>query len=90
MFLILDRDLVESSSDRTNRTVRPPGARTSSHPLSQSSKENHMSVQIGSSAPDFEAETSEDAIHFHDLISDRWPVLFSHPSDRQIPLSASL
>src|SRR5687767_7354342 len=38
-----------------------------------------MALQIGDTAPDFEAETSEGRISFHDWIGDSWAVLFSHP-----------
>jgi alkyl hydroperoxide reductase subunit AhpC len=40
-----------------------------------------MSLQIGNVAPDFEAETTEGRIRFHDWIGDAWAVLFSHPKD---------
>ena len=38
-----------------------------------------MALQIGDTAPDFEAETTEGQIRFHEWIGDTWGVLFSHP-----------
>jgi thioredoxin-dependent peroxiredoxin len=40
-----------------------------------------MALRIGDTAPDFEAETTEGRIRFHDWIGDGWAVLFSHPKD---------
>ena len=40
-----------------------------------------MSIQLGQTAPDFEAETTEGRISFHDWLGDSWGVLFSHPKD---------
>ena len=40
-----------------------------------------MALQLGDTAPDFEAQTTEGRISFHDWIGDSWAVLFSHPKD---------
>ncbi|TAK49174.1 MAG: peroxiredoxin [Xanthobacteraceae bacterium] len=40
-----------------------------------------MTLQINDVAPDFEAETTEGKIRFHDWIGDKWALLFSHPKD---------
>ena len=40
-----------------------------------------MSLLLGDTAPDFEADTTEGRIRFHDWIGDDWVVFFSHPAD---------
>jgi thioredoxin-dependent peroxiredoxin len=48
---------------------------------SLTAKETEVTLQIGDTAPDFEAETTEGRMRFHDWIGDSWAVLFSHPKD---------
>src|SRR5450432_343267 len=40
-----------------------------------------MALQIGAVAPDFEPETTEGKLNFHDWIGSSWALLFSHPKD---------
>jgi alkyl hydroperoxide reductase subunit AhpC len=40
-----------------------------------------MSLRINDTAPDFEADTTQGKIKFHDWVGDQWAVLFSHPKD---------
>jgi len=40
-----------------------------------------MSLKLGTTAPDFEAETTQGPIRFHEWAGDSWVVFFSHPAD---------
>ena len=40
-----------------------------------------MAIRLGDTAPDFEAQTTQGPIRFHDWIGDSWAIIFSHPKD---------
>ena len=40
-----------------------------------------MTIRLGDTAPDFEQDSSEGRIRFHEWLGDSWGILFSHPAD---------
>ena len=40
-----------------------------------------MTIQLGDTAPDFTAETTEGKVNLHEYLGDGWGILFSHPAD---------
>ena len=56
-------------------------ARAFERNLLQPNRGGKESMKIGDTAPDFEAETSQGRIRFHDWIGNSWVILFSHPKD---------
>jgi alkyl hydroperoxide reductase subunit AhpC len=64
-------------------STRATGLRSTALHVARASQpqEVRMTLAINSTAPDFEADTTEGAMKFHDFVGESWCVLFSHPKD---------
>jgi propanol-preferring alcohol dehydrogenase len=70
-----------SGIPRPGRPVDPVSGPRYAPIETQRRKEPAMAIRIGDIAPDFEQDSTEGRIKFHDWIGNQWAVLFSHPKD---------
>src|SRR4051794_37756640 len=79
---------VEGGATRARKGARAGGLGAGSaprlrvaHPSTVDTQEDNMALHIGSIAPDFEQDSTEGKIRFHQWLGDSWGVLFFHPAD---------
>ncbi|KAK9481247.1 AhpC/TSA family thioredoxin peroxidase [Lipomyces japonicus] len=74
-----------TTTTTTARLARPSSAMnktaTRFFSVSRIARDDQPRLRLGSTAPNFKAETTEGAIDFHEFIGDSWTILFSHPAD---------
>ena len=73
--------LLDGEDDTRMDAIEPIATITIRDTQHDKTEDQPMSLQLGDTAPDFTAETTDGTIHFHQWLGDSWGVLFSHPAD---------
>jgi thioredoxin-dependent peroxiredoxin len=78
---LLEQEIIAPCPGRASSKCEPNLGQTNRTSKPDICKESSMALRIGETAPDFEAETTEGNLKFHQWLGDSWGIFFSHPKD---------